>query len=92
VRSSDSAERLALDRDLPTTAADVAALRRARRGARIELEAYLRFLGHLAAPAAGVLRARRGPTGPAFSLQRRASVGSEHPRIGDRCNFGRAAP
>jgi hypothetical protein len=70
VRSSDSADRLALDRDLPTTAADVLALRQARRTAPIGLDAYLRFLGQLAPPAPGVLRARRGPTGPPFTLSR----------------------
>jgi hypothetical protein len=68
--SSDSADHLRLDRDLPTTADDVSALRNARRSQAVELEQYLRFLSSFPTPAASVLRSRRGPPGPAFTLSR----------------------
>jgi len=71
LRSSDSADRLALNRGLPTTAADVAALRRLGAPRPIDLEAYLRFLQALGAAPANRLRARHGPKGPPFELRRR---------------------
>jgi hypothetical protein len=70
VRSSGSADRLDLDRGLPTTADDVSALRQIRRGARIDLERYLRFLDRLGAPAPALLRARRCFRGSPFELSR----------------------
>jgi hypothetical protein len=68
MRSNGSAERLALDDDLPTTAEDVIALRKARDVRRIDLDAYLGFLEALEAPDPSVLRARRGPGGPPLAL------------------------
>jgi hypothetical protein len=70
VRSSDSPEVLSLERDLPTTAADVAALRRARAAPRIALEDYLRFLQSLDRPSTAALRARRVAGGPPLDLAR----------------------
>jgi hypothetical protein len=70
VRSSGSADRLALDEDLPTTADDVLALRKAREVSRTDLDTYLRFLERLEAPPPQVLRARRGPGGAPFVLSR----------------------
>lgn len=66
--SSDSADLLRLDRDLPTTAEDVAVLRRLRYGARLGLDEYLQALGALTPPTVDTLRARRGPAGPPFDL------------------------
>jgi hypothetical protein len=68
VKSSGSADLLALDRGLPTTAADVAALRRLSGPRRIDLDDYLRFLRSLEPPPPAALRARRGSTGLPFSL------------------------
>ena len=50
-----------LDRDLPTTEADVAALRRARVDARVEPIDYLAFLRIFGETPPDVLRARSGP-------------------------------
>ncbi len=50
-----------LDRDLPTTEADVAALRRARVGARADPIDYLTFLRTFGDTPPAVLRARPGP-------------------------------
>lgn len=52
-----------LDRDLPTTAEDVAALRRARSLDRLDLDGYLRLLAQLPVPTLSELRARRGAMG-----------------------------
>jgi hypothetical protein len=68
MRSSGSADPLDLARDLPTTAADVAALRRAAAARRLELEDYLRFLAGLGSPPPEALRARPGPRGEPFRL------------------------
>jgi hypothetical protein len=65
-RSSDSPDRLALERDLPTSRADVTALRRAP--APVTLDVYLRFLAGLPAPTPAALRARRSPAGEPFAL------------------------
>jgi len=54
---------LDLERDLPTTAEDVAALRRAKTILRLDLESYLRFLRQVPAPTASSLRTKRGPRG-----------------------------
>jgi hypothetical protein len=66
--SSDSAEWLRLDRDLPTTAEDITVLRRLRYGPKLGFDEYLRALAALDPPPAGVLRARRGPSGAPFDL------------------------
>jgi hypothetical protein len=69
MRSSDCRdEHLMVDRDLPTTADDVVALRRAREARRISLEEYLAFLARLGSPELARLRSRRGPSGPPFRL------------------------
>jgi len=52
---------LDLARDLPTTAEDTEALRRARTIRPLDLEAYLRFLGQVPIPAPSDKRERRGP-------------------------------
>jgi hypothetical protein len=49
--SSKRPEPLDLERDLPTTAEDVAALKRIREGRRISFAEYLRFLSRLQLPA-----------------------------------------
>lgn len=74
---SDGAARptLDLERGLPTTAADVAALRRGRARydapSAAETAEYLRFLEALPAPSAADLRRRPGPAlGPPFTLER----------------------
>jgi hypothetical protein len=64
---------LDLERGLPTTPADVAALRRARAPAgppsAASAAAYLRFAASLPPPSAAELRARPGPApGPPFRL------------------------
>lgn len=70
MRSDDSPDILRFDRDLPTTAEDVAAMRRLRYGPRLEFPEYLQCLAALDPPPAATLRARRGPSGPAFDLAR----------------------
>ncbi len=59
MKSSDRSRALDLDRDLPTTAEDTAALRRAGMLQPLDLEGYLRFLAQLPAPPAADRRARR---------------------------------
>lgn len=67
--SSKPSEILDLARDLPTTAADVAALRQARRRSmRLSPAEYLSFLESLPSPTPEELRARRGPRGEPFEL------------------------
>jgi hypothetical protein len=61
MRSSARSERLDLQRDLPTTADDTEALRRAKTARPLDLETYLRFLGQLPSPTPSQQRARRGP-------------------------------
>ena len=61
MRSSGRSDLLDLERGLPTTAADVAALRRARTVSRLDLDGYLRFLQQFPTVAGDALRARRGP-------------------------------
>jgi hypothetical protein len=69
VRSSDSRdEHLMLDRDLPTTAADMVALQRTCAARRMPLAEYLAFLARLGSPEHARLRSRRGPAGPPFRL------------------------
>lgn len=76
MRSSGSPEFLSLDRDLPTTPDDVAALARARATGPTGLAPYLRFLADFPPPPLAVLRARRGPGGAPFELV--PSTHSEH--------------
>ena len=71
MRSSDRSEVLNLERDLPTTAEDVEALRQVRMLAPLDLDSYLRFLSQLPPPAATDLAAKRAPKGyPVFELPR----------------------
>ena len=61
-----SAERpdwLDLERDLPTTAEDVAALRLLRRHTAMDLDSYFRFLRSFPAATVEELAARKGPRG-----------------------------
>jgi hypothetical protein len=66
--SSGSADPLDLARDLPTSPADVAALRRAPATRPVELSDYLRFLAWLEPLPPGPLRERPGPRGEPFRL------------------------
>jgi hypothetical protein len=66
--SSGSGDVLDLDRDLPTTAEDVAVLSRLRHGRRLTFDQYLECLAALAAPSAARLRSRRAPGGAPFDL------------------------
>ncbi|MEQ8767724.1 MAG: hypothetical protein RL885_27730 [Planctomycetota bacterium] len=61
--SNDAADRLDLDRDLPTTERDVEALRACRTLPRLDLEAYLAFLEAMGPLPQEELRKRRGPRG-----------------------------
>lgn len=60
MRSRDEAPLLDLERDLPTTAEDIAALRK-RPSALDGWEAYLHFLASVPCPDHDALRNRRGP-------------------------------
>lgn len=64
-RSGPPSKTIDLDRDLPTTREDVAALRLARRTGTLDPEGYLEFLSRLPPAAASALRARPGPRGEA---------------------------
>jgi hypothetical protein len=67
--SKELYEALNLDRDLPTTAADVAAQRRLRVGRSLTFEEYLEFLANFEPPPSDELRGKRGPRGErAFEL------------------------
>ncbi len=66
--SSGSADPLDLARDLPTSADDVAALRRAAAPRRVPLNDYLRFLDSLGPVPPEALRGRPGPRGEVFRL------------------------
>jgi hypothetical protein len=68
--SSDAPpDRLPLDRDLPATAEDVAALRRLRRLPPLDTAAYLAFLLSLTPASTEALRARAAPSGRPFELR-----------------------
>jgi hypothetical protein len=69
MRSSGWADRLVLERAVPTTVADVAALRASRHREPLTLDDYLRFLGRLEPASPAALRHRRGPMGPPFRLR-----------------------
>ena len=61
MKSKNCSDKIDLARDLPTTAEDVAALRRAGvRSGRLDLVDYLRFLAQFPAPSAAELRAKGG--------------------------------
>lgn len=66
--SRDLADALQLDRDLPTTAEDIAVLRRLRYGPRLQFDDYLRCLAALDPPSPDWLRRRPGPSGAPFDL------------------------
>ena len=66
--SSDSGDVLDLDRDLPTTAEDIAALNRLRYGRRLTFDQYLECLAALDAPSPARRRSRRAPGGEPFQL------------------------
>jgi hypothetical protein len=59
---------LDLARGLPTTAQDVAVLRRLKAETRPDTAAYLRALARLPQPTTDALRARGGPRGEPFVL------------------------
>jgi hypothetical protein len=62
-------DRLNLERDLPTTAEDVAAQRRLRAGWSLDFDEYLRFLASFEPPSHEELRRKGGPRGEqAFEL------------------------
>lgn len=61
--SAEHPDWLDLERDLPTTAEDVAALRRLRRHAPMDLDAYFRFLRSFPAATVEELAGRKGPRG-----------------------------
>jgi len=61
MKSNAHSERIDLARDLPTTAEDVDALRRARVIRFLDLEAYLRFLEQLPPLGHDLLREKPGP-------------------------------
>ncbi len=64
MRSSNHADFLDLQRDLPTTREDVAALARLRRHPPLGFDDYFRFLATFPAATLEELAARRGPHGP----------------------------
>lgn len=66
--SSDSGNVLDLDRDLPTTAKDIAVLNRLRYGRRLTFDQYLECLAALGAPSPVRLRSRPVVGGAPFDL------------------------
>jgi hypothetical protein len=63
MRSSTPRSELNLTQGVPTTAEDVAALRRVRAARRLTTEQYMRALASLQAPPLEVLRARKHARG-----------------------------
>jgi hypothetical protein len=61
--SKNLSEPLNLERDHPTTPADVAAQRRLRAGRTLTFDEYLRFLASFEPPSPAELRRKRGPRG-----------------------------
>ena len=59
---------LDLQRDLPTTAADVLALKKNRNFAGMDFESYLRFLETFPSPNLSALCTKKGPKGIPFEL------------------------
>ena len=78
--SSDSADLLDLDRDLPTTPEDIAVLDRLRYGRRLTFDQYLECLAALGVLSAAELRSRRMPGGVPFDLTATSEVSREEPR------------
>ena len=66
--SSDSGDVLDLDRDLPTTAEDIAVLNRLRYGRRLTFDQYLECLAALDAPSPARWRSRPTAGGAPFDL------------------------
>ncbi len=66
--SDARSELLDLERGLPTTAEDVAALRRLRQHPPVSTRDLLRFLASLKPPTWQELRSRHGPRGEPFRL------------------------
>ena len=66
--SSDSGDVLDLDRDLPTTAEDIAVLNRLRYGRRLTFDQYLECLAALGAPSPARWRSRPTVGGAPFDL------------------------
>jgi len=60
---------LDLERGLPTTPEDVAALHRVRDAGALDFEGYLRFLAQLPPLTYEQLRAKPGPCGEPFKLR-----------------------
>jgi len=70
MKSKKSSKFLDLDHDLPTSAADIAALWQARIDRNQDLRTYFEFLAGFPPPSIEELRARKGPAGPRpFELQ-----------------------
>jgi len=63
MRSEESLRLLDLDRDLPTAAADIYALREARRDRIQNLKSYLEFLSCFPPPSHFALSQIKGPAG-----------------------------
>ncbi len=63
MKSRKSSRLLDLSRDLPTSTADVVALRQVRQRDRLNFEDYLKFLASCPAPTLDELRTRKGPAG-----------------------------
>ena len=61
---NERSDRLDLEKGLPTSPADVLALRRLRQPRPVSTAEFLRFLALLGPPRPQDLRARRGPRGP----------------------------
>ena len=66
--NSRNSSELDLEHGLPTTPADVEALRRINRSQSVPTEEYLRFLASLTPGPAAALRTRPGPRGLPFVL------------------------
>jgi hypothetical protein len=67
--SNDSRDAFDLERDLPTTLEDVAALKRLRGVPGLDGKGYVRFLASFEPPSSAELRSRKGPRGEEpFSL------------------------
>jgi hypothetical protein len=63
MKSEKSLRFLDLDRDLPTSAKDIHALRRARKDKFIDLQSYLDFLSRFSESSLTDLSEKKGPAG-----------------------------
>jgi hypothetical protein len=61
--SINSSKLLDLDRNLPTSAEDIVALRQTRKDSLLDLRTYLEFLARFPAPSWQELRDRKGHAG-----------------------------